>query len=156
MFFLFRWRARARVVSGPDRPNDVPSYPAPPRPAPPFRRAPPRPDRPVVYPSFGFDRFNELLSFGKQRCQPRMQSSSSSSGTCRFQNPDIPRAGKVGAPGGAARRGRARLGANRTIRPGNKSPPFPLRHRRNVASTSLQKHDQAKSYINRRRNKTTG
>ena len=61
--------------------------------------------------------------------------------TCRIQNPDIPRAGRVGAPGGAAGRGRARLGANRIIRPGNKSPPFPPRHRRNVASTSLQKHE---------------
>ena len=54
--FLFRWRARERVVSGPDRPNVVPSYPAPPRPSPPPRRAPPRPDRPVVYPGFGFDK----------------------------------------------------------------------------------------------------
>ena len=41
-----RWRARGRVVSWPDRPNGVPSYPAP-----------PRPDRPVVCPGFGFDRF---------------------------------------------------------------------------------------------------
>ena len=61
--------------------------------------------------------------------------------TCRTQNPDIPQAGRVGAPGGAAGRGRARLGANRTIRPGNKGPPYPPRHRRNVASTSLQKHE---------------
>ena len=29
--------------------------------------------------------------------------------TCRIQNPDIPRAGRVGAPGGAAVRGRTRL-----------------------------------------------
>ena len=49
--------------------------------------------------------------------------------------------GWVGAPGGAAGRRRARLGANRIIRPGNKSPPFPPRHRRNVASTYLQKHE---------------
>ena len=52
------------------------------------------------------------------------------------------------------------MGANRIIRPGDKRPPFPPRHRRNVASTSLQKHEQAKSYVNRRRNKikrlTTG
>ena len=43
--------------------------------------------------------------------------------------PEIPRAGRVGAPGGAAVRGRAILGANRTIRPRNKSPPYPHRHR---------------------------
>ena len=37
--------------------------------------------------------------------------------TCRMQNPDIPRAGRGGAPGGAAGRSRARLGANRNVRP---------------------------------------
>ena len=31
-----------------------------------------------------------------------------STSTCRTQNPDIPRAGRVGAPGGAAGRGRSR------------------------------------------------
>ena len=67
--------------------------------------------------------------------------------------PDIPRAGRVGAPGGAAVRGRAILGANRTIRPRIKSPPYPPRHRRNIAPTSFQKHEHAKSYVNRRRNK---
>ena len=72
------------------------------------------------------------------------------------KNPDIPRAGLVGAPGGAAERGRARLGANRIIRSGNKSPPFLPRRRRNVASMSPQKHEQAKSHVNRRRNKITG
>ena len=76
--------------------------------------------------------------------------------TCRIQNPDIPRAGRVGAPGGAAGRGRAKLGANKIIRPGNKSPPHTPRHRRNVASTFLQKHEQAKSYVNWQRNKISG
>ena len=37
-----------------------------------------------------------------------------------------------------------------------KSSPFHPRHRRNVASTSLQKHEQAKFYVNRRRNKMSG
>ena len=76
--------------------------------------------------------------------------------TCRTQNPDIPRAGRVGEPGGAARRGRARLGANRSIRPGNKGPSYFPKHRRHVASTSLEKHEQAKSYVNRRRKQTSG
>ena len=75
--------------------------------------------------------------------------------TCRIQNPYIPRAGQVCAPGGAAGRGRARWGANKTICPGNEGPAYPPRHRRNIASTSLQKHEQAKSYVNRRRNKTS-
>ena len=42
--------------------------------------------------------------------------------TCRFQNPDTPRAGRLGAHGGAAGRGRARLGANSTVRSGDKGP----------------------------------
>ena len=76
--------------------------------------------------------------------------------TCRTKNPDIPRAGRVGAPGGAAARGRARLSANRTIRQGNKGPPYLPKHRRNDALTFLQKHEQAKSYVNRRRSKISG
>ena len=50
--------------------------------------------------------------------------------TCRIQKSDIPRAAWVGAPGGAAGRVRARLGANRIIRPGNESQLFPLSHRK--------------------------
>ena len=77
--------------------------------------------------------------------------------TCRIQNPDIPRASRVGAPGGAAARGRARLDANRTIHPGNKDLPYPPKNRINDASTSRQKHEEAKSYvINRWRNKISG
>ena len=34
---------------------------------------------------------------------------------CRIQNPNIPRAGLVGAPGGPAGRGRAALGANKIM-----------------------------------------
>ena len=36
--------------------------------------------------------------------------------TCRLQNPDIPRAVRVGAHGGVAGRGRAGVNANRTVR----------------------------------------
>ena len=42
-----RWKARGRVVPGPDRPNGVPSYPAPPLPAAPPCAAPTRPARGV-------------------------------------------------------------------------------------------------------------
>ena len=45
--------------------------------------------------------------------------------TCRFQNPDIPRVGRVGAHGGTTRRGRAGLDANKTVRPGDLSSPKP-------------------------------
>ena len=41
--FSIPWRARGRVVFGPDRPNGVPSYPAPPSPAAPLCAAPTRP-----------------------------------------------------------------------------------------------------------------
>ena len=92
----------------------------------------------------------------RKRCARDKRAIILSPRTCRIQNPDIPWAGRVGALGGAAGRGRARLGANRIIRPGNKSPPYPPRHRRNVASMSLQKHEQAKSHVNRRRNKISG
>ena len=76
--------------------------------------------------------------------------------TCRIQNSDIPRAGRVGAPGGAAGRGRARLRASIIIRPENKIPPFPPSHLINVSSTSSQNNEQAKSYVNRWKNTTTG
>ena len=51
---------RGRVVPWPDLFDGVVSYPAPP-PSPP-RRAPPRPDRPVVCPGFGFDRWTSSPS----------------------------------------------------------------------------------------------
>ena len=57
--------------------------------------------------------------------------------TCRTQNADIPQAGRVGAPTGAARRDRARLGANRLVRPKKNTAPskaskkhFQKKHRR--------------------------
>ena len=53
--------------------------------------------------------------------------------TCRIQNPDIPRASRVGAPGGTARRGRAGLGANRAVWPIKASSVYSPRGRRNVA-----------------------
>ena len=143
--FSIRWRARARVVFLPDRPNGVPSYPAPRCPVAPPSAAPTRPAR-------------EMSGFWIRQVDANQYSITYLMYVkLNLSNPKpghtIPRAGRVEAPGGAAGRGRARLGANRTIRPGNKSPPFPPSHRRNVASTSLQKHEQAKSYVNRRRNK---
>ena len=57
--------------------------------------------------------------------------------TCRIQNADLPRSGRVEALGGAAGRDRARIGADRTISSGKQSLPFLLRLRRTVAATSL-------------------
>ena len=53
--------------------------------------------------------------------------------TCRIQNPDIPRAGRVEAHGRTAGRGRSGLDVDRTIRPGDKRPSYPTRHRKHVA-----------------------
>ena len=53
--------------------------------------------------------------------------------TCRVQNPDIPQAGRVGVHGGVAGRGRAGLGANRTVRLGDKLLSYQPKHRRHVA-----------------------
>ena len=53
--------------------------------------------------------------------------------TGRVQNPDIPRAGRVRAHGGAAGQGRAGMDANRIVRPGDKLPSHPPKRRRNVA-----------------------
>ena len=44
-------------------------------------------------------------------------------------NPDIPRAGRVGAHGGAAGRSRAGRAADRTVRPGDGHPSYLPRHR---------------------------
>ena len=66
--------------------------------------------------------------------------------TCRVQNPDIPRMGRIGAHGGVAKRGGAELFANRTVRLGNNpSSHFP-KHEKHIAGTSPQTHDQAKFY----------
>ena len=76
--------------------------------------------------------------------------------TCRIQNPDIPQAGRVGAPGGAAGRALARLSSNKIIRPRNKKFTVPSKASKKCRLASLQKHEQAKSYVNRQRNKISG
>ena len=67
---------------------------------------------------------------------------------CRFQNPDIPRAGRVGAPGGAARRSRAGLNANKTVRLENKSSLVPSKaskkRRLNVSREARKSEIQCK------------
>ena len=54
-------------------------------------------------------------------------------GTCRIQNPDIPRAGRVEAHRGVAGRSRAGLDANKTVRPRDKPTSYLPKHRRHVA-----------------------
>ena len=53
--------------------------------------------------------------------------------TCQVQNPDIPRACRVGAHGGVAGRGRAGLHANRSVRLGDNPFSYFPKHRRHVA-----------------------
>ena len=53
--------------------------------------------------------------------------------TCRVQNPDVPRAGRVEAHGGVAGQGRAGLGANRNVRLGDKPSSYPPKNREHVA-----------------------
>ena len=75
--------------------------------------------------------------------------------TCRVQKPEHTTggSGRGGARrGGRAGRGRAGRDADGSVRPGDNRPSYPPRHRRQLSRTSIQKHDQAKSYVNRWRN----
>ena len=93
--------------------------PSPTRPLPAVRRAP-RPESPMVCPVFKFDRCVLLDFFITQfRFLPVSYVYLSN------PKPGHTTAGRVGAPSGAAGRGRARLGANRIIRPGNKKSTGP-------------------------------
>ena len=61
--------------------------------------------------------------------------------TCRVQNPDIPRAGLVGAHGGEAGQDQARMFANRIVRLGNNPSshsPKPSKTRRLNVSPEAQ------------------
>ena len=91
-------------------------------PAPPPRRAP-RPDPPVVCSGFGIDKFTKV---------PHIILYIILHNTCRIQNPSISRAGRFGAHGEAAGRGRAGLDAHRTG-PGDMRPSYSPRHRRHVS-----------------------
>ena len=65
--------------------------------------------------------------------------------------------GRVGSgspEGGWA--GSTRLGANKTICLGNRSPSYFPKNRGHVASVFFEKHEQAKLYVNRQRNQMSG
>ena len=153
-----RWRARGRVVSWPDRPDGVPSYPAPAPFAAPPCAAPTRPARCVrVLDSTNEERYQiqDSVSMTNDTWHTihhaRHMMHDACHVICRIQNPDIPRAVRVGAPGGTAGRGREGLDANRTVRLGSTRSSYPPRHRRQVAWTNLQKHESAKFNLNRMR-----
>ena len=75
--------------------------------------------------------------------------------TCRFQNPNIPRAVWVrAAHGGAAGRGGA--GQHGSGGPEANGPSSPPGYRGQLSWTSLCKHEQRKSYVHGWRNKTRG
>ena len=70
--------------------------------------------------------------------------------TCRTQNSNILRAGRgEAAHGGAPGRSRAGQRGTPTGRFAEETPSFPPRHRRSLSWTSLRKHEQRKSYVNR-------
>ena len=62
--------------------------------------------------------------------------------------PHKQRAGRVGAPGGTARRGRARLGELELFGQQETNSVYPPRNRKNVTEAFFQKHEQAKYYSN--------
>ena len=73
--------------------------------------------------------------------------------TCRIQNPDTLRAGRVGAAHGGAARG-AGLGrtGRRWVDPARRQPSFlPCSESKTLSWTTLRKHEQTKSYVNRMR-----
>ena len=58
--------------------------------------------------------------------------------------------------GGRAGRGRAGRDSDRSVRPEDKSPPYPPNHRKKPSWGCLWKHEQTNSYLNRWRNKNRG
>ena len=73
--------------------------------------------------------------------------------TCRIQNPDTPRAGRVGrrTAGRLGTAGPAEWNADGFLRAGHNRHSCPPGHREQLSRTSLRKHEQAKSYVNRMR-----
>ena len=67
MYFSIIWKARGTVVFWPNRPSA--SCLARPRPNPPSRRVPPRPDPRVLYPGFGFDTLDFVCPCFRRRVQ---------------------------------------------------------------------------------------
>ena len=87
--FTVSWRVRSVVGFRADRNVGTFFGPALPRHA--VRRAPRRPDPPVVCPGFGLDRFTST-----HKSSFLHQVVLAPSYTCRIQNPDTQRAGRVG------------------------------------------------------------
>ena len=78
--------------------------------------------------------------------------------TCRIRSPDTLRAGRVGAAHGGAARG-AGLGrtGRRRVDPARRQPSLlPSSESKTLSWTSLRKHEQTKSYVNRWRNEISG
>ena len=87
---------------------------------------------PCTFTEFGEDTMGIKLGCSTVQNSLTHISTVASSSTFQIPNPDIPR---VEAPGRAARQGRAKFGANRIIRTGNRSPPF----FKGIEDTSLQR-----------------
>ena len=114
------WGATGSVVSWADRPVGVPSCLTPLRPAAPLCAALPRPAHVNLFHA-GYvwvlgATIRKYLSM--QNVSGNVQFPASKNVTCRIQNPDIPRLGRVGAHGRAAGWDPAGWDADRTVRPG--------------------------------------
>ena len=128
--FTLPWRARGMVALRADRNVGTLFCPASPRFA--VRRAPRRPDPPVVCPGFGLDKYKGRGWLCRKTCSKAdlytenlvfqtMHKIQSSLRTCRIQNPNIPAAVRVGVAHGGAAGGAGRVadrsGGQEAIRP---------------------------------------
>ena len=77
--------------------------------------------------------YSKTIGIFKSEKTGPMLCASLSTVTCRVQNPGIPWAGRVGAHGGVAGRGRAAQDAKIIVRLGDERPSHPPRGRRYVA-----------------------
>ena len=101
---------------------------------------------------FSHSRYSESKIEEHPACSPDLK-------TCRFQNPDIPRAGRDGAAhGGTAGRGGTGQDGTPTDRsaPRNNRPSYPPDDRRKPSWACFWKHEQRKPYVNRWMNTTSG
>ena len=142
--FSIRWMASARAVFLPDRPNGIPSYPAPRCPVAPPCAASNRPARCV---SGFWIRHVFLQKHKKTKFHVNRPVESKTGHTTGGSGRSARWSGRAGS---------GKIGFQQNYSPRKHKSTVPPKHRGNVVSTFPQKHELAKSYVNRRRNKTSG
>ena len=148
--FSMQWRARETVVSWAQRPVGVASGPARPRRAAVRRPAATRPWYVRVLDSPGLVRvfLPPQESLGTYLSSPKPGYTTRGSGRGEHSV-------AAGRWGGAGRGGAGR-DADGSVRPGNNRPSCPQGHRRQLSAMIGQKHEKAKSHVNRWGNTTSG